>query len=75
LHCPSYPQQHPTFDIENPRETHKMELWASGFNAWGQLDFESTPSLPSDLKAFKCILQYKQIELLLTTESATLGKH
>lgn len=52
-----------------------MELWASGFNAWGQLDFEELPETrPGDLKEFKCILRQEHIETVRTTLSATLGK-
>lgn len=51
-----------------------MELWASGFNAWGQLDFELPQTGPRDLKAFKCILRDERIEILCTSLSATLGK-
>lgn len=52
-----------------------MELWASGFNAWGQLDFEQLPETEHrDLKEFKCILKDERIELVRTTLSATLGK-
>ncbi|KUJ18274.1 RCC1/BLIP-II protein [Mollisia scopiformis] len=52
-----------------------MELWASGFNAWGQLDFEEVPGIGHrDLKEFKCILTDKRIEIVRTTLSATLVK-
>ncbi|KAH7351074.1 regulator of chromosome condensation 1/beta-lactamase-inhibitor protein II [Rhexocercosporidium sp. MPI-PUGE-AT-0058] len=50
-----------------------MELWASGFNAWGQLDFSEGKGLDSrDLKTFKCVLRDKHIEVLRTSISATL---
>ncbi|PVH89350.1 RCC1/BLIP-II [Cadophora sp. DSE1049] len=50
-----------------------MELWASGFNAWGQLDFSGENGLDSwDVKTFKCVLEDKQIEILRTSISATL---
>lgn len=53
-----------------------MELWASGFNAWGQLDFEELPeTAPRDLKEFKCILRDEYIEIIRTTLSATLGRY
>ncbi len=57
-----------------------MELWASGFNAWGQLDFElSAPAAGSpegirDLSSFKCILRDKHIEIIQASLSAVLGK-
>jgi hypothetical protein len=51
-----------------------MELWASGLNAWGQLNFEEEPGLPGDVVTFKCILRDERIELLRATLSATLGK-
>ncbi|KAH9212492.1 regulator of chromosome condensation 1/beta-lactamase-inhibitor protein II [Leptodontidium sp. 2 PMI_412] len=50
-----------------------MELWASGFNAWGQLDFSEGKGLDSrDLKTFKCVLRDKHIEILRTSISAAL---
>ncbi|KAE9375386.1 RCC1/BLIP-II [Stipitochalara longipes BDJ] len=50
-----------------------MELWASGFNAWGQLDFQGEASMKSsDLRTFKCVLQSEHIEILRTSLSATL---
>ncbi|CZT41510.1 uncharacterized protein RSE6_01255 [Rhynchosporium secalis] len=51
-----------------------MELWVSGFNAWGQLNFsDDGDGLESrDLKPFKCVLQDEKIELLRTSLSATL---
>lgn len=52
-----------------------MELWVSGFNAWGQLDFEGEAFTASqDLRIFKCVLRSKHIEILRTVLSATLGK-
>lgn len=53
-----------------------MELWASGFNAWGNLDFSRGEARvePRDLKAFKCVLRDKSIRILRTRVSATLGK-
>lgn len=53
------------------------ELWATGFNAWGQLDFEeASESAPRDLKEFKCILKDESsIEVIHTTLSASLGTH
>lgn len=50
-----------------------MELWASGFNAWGQLEFSGGNGLDSkDLTVFKRVLEDKQIEILRTSLSATL---
>jgi len=52
-----------------------MELWATGFNAWGQLDFQGESFLaPADLRTFNCILRSKHLEMLRTSLSATLGK-
>ena len=53
-----------------------MELWASGFNAWNQLQFDGElPVEPRDVDAFKCVLRDdKDIEVLRTSLSATLGK-
>lgn len=52
-----------------------MELWASGFNAWGQLDFQDQSSTQyRDLKNFRCVYQDECIEILRTTLSATLSK-
>tara|TARA_R110002060_G_scaffold36674_4_gene47677 strand:- start:782 stop:940 length:159 start_codon:yes stop_codon:yes gene_type:complete len=52
-----------------------MELWASGFNAWGQLEFSGGNGLDSkDLTVFKRVLEDKQIEILRTSLSATLSK-
>jgi hypothetical protein len=51
-----------------------MELWACGFNAWGQLSFEDVvEEEPRDFHSFKCILKDKNIEILRTTLSQTLG--
>jgi hypothetical protein len=61
-----------------------MELWASGFNAFGQLDFANAGSLssdgmpeqdfmPKDLNQFECILSDKEVDVLKTSLSATLG--
>ncbi len=56
-----------------------MELWASGFNAWGQLDFESpsraadSPVKTRDLTKFKCILRDEHIEIIQANLSVVLG--
>ncbi|KAL3422425.1 hypothetical protein PVAG01_06581 [Phlyctema vagabunda] len=50
-----------------------MELWACGFNAWNQLQFEGRlPAQPQDLHAFQCILRDDDITILKTSLSATL---
>jgi hypothetical protein len=51
-----------------------MELWASGFDAWGQLAFEEPETAPRDLQDFKCVLRDEAIEIIRTTLSATLGR-
>lgn len=53
-----------------------MELWCCGFNAWGQLVFKDDLStVPRDMNAFECVASdSKNIEILRTTLSATLGK-
>jgi hypothetical protein len=52
-----------------------MELWACGFNAWGQLQLEGDfPSDPHDLHAFQLLLEDRSIEILKTAVSATLSK-
>jgi len=52
-----------------------MELWACGFNAWGQLQIEGDlPSDPHDLHAFQLLLEDRSIEILKTAVSATLSK-
>lgn len=52
-----------------------MELWASGFNAWNQLQFDgSRVAEPRDLKEFECLLRDTHIGILRTTLSAVLGR-
>ena len=52
-----------------------MELWACGFNAWGQLQVEGDLSSdPHDLYRFQPVLEDRRIEILKTAMSATLGK-
>ena len=67
-----------------------MQLWACGFNAWGQLHFanedgespnsdgkpsvESRYRCPKDLDEFECVLVDSDIEVLKTSPSATLGE-
>ena len=54
---------------------HVMELWASGFNAWNQLQFDGeVPAQPRDLHEFMPVLGGEKIEVLRTSLSATLGK-
>lgn len=52
-----------------------MELWACGFNAWNQLQFEGDlPDEPEDLFNFKRVLKAKGcIKILETSFSACLG--
>lgn len=52
-----------------------MELWACGFNAWNQLQFEGDLSdEPEDLFNFKRVLEAKgSIKILETSFSASLG--
>jgi hypothetical protein len=56
------------------------ELWACGLNAFNQLRFhtEEQPSDPEgflgDLTQFTLILEDKDIELLRTTMSTTIGE-
>ncbi|KAK0102464.1 hypothetical protein ONS95_006083 [Cadophora gregata] len=50
-----------------------MELWASGFNAWGQLDFSGEKGLDSrDHNTFRSVFEDKHIEIVRTSLSATL---
>ena len=67
-----------------------MQLWACGFNAWGQLHFANEggeslnsdgtiqqptlDSLPKDLEKFECVLVDPDIEVLKTSHSATLSE-
>jgi hypothetical protein len=52
-----------------------MELWATGFNAWSQLQFDGElPAQPRDMREFSSVLKDEQIEILRTSISATLGK-
>ena len=52
-----------------------MELWASGFNAWNQLQFDGdVVAQPRDLHDFTPVLRGEKIEVLRTSLSATLGK-
>jgi hypothetical protein len=52
-----------------------MELWACGFNAWGQLDFGEKFSLASpDLNTFKCVFIDQRIEILHMGLSSILRK-
>jgi hypothetical protein len=52
-----------------------MELWATGFNAWGQLNFDEIVPIESpDLPSFTLILEDGEIEVRALYEAATLGK-
>jgi hypothetical protein len=51
-----------------------MELWASGFNAWNQLQFDGElPAQPRDLTEFTCVLKDNRVDVLRASLSATLG--
>lgn len=52
-----------------------MELWACGFNAWNQLQFEGDLSdEPKDLFTFKRVLTSKgSLRIIGTSFSACLG--
>lgn len=53
----------------------RMELWACGFNAWNQLQFEGDlPEEPEDVLIFKRVLRAEgSIDILETSFSACLG--
>ena len=41
-----------------------MELYAAGFNAWNQLNFqERQPAEPNDLHVFECVLKADKISV------------
>lgn len=54
-----------------------MELYASGFNAWGQLDFESTNDTehdePHDLHTFQRVCKDDHLSRPQALLSCTLG--
>jgi len=52
-----------------------MELWATGFNAWSQLQFDGElhTAQPRDLQSFESVLKDEEIEVLRASLSATLG--
>ena len=61
-----------------------MKLYATGFNAWGQLDFrsdqpgaslsEGLASLPDDVASPRCVLQADHIADVRAGLSYTMGK-
>jgi hypothetical protein len=52
-----------------------MELWASGFNAWGNLDFDDTTvQVWPDLHSFSPVLKDERVWPRALYRSATLGK-
>ena len=55
-----------------------MQLWATGFNAWNQLNFERDAEdflgNPDDIPVFKPILIDEHIEVVRTSLSSVLGK-
>ena len=53
-----------------------MELWASGFNAFRQLEFGKQSIDPQDMHTFRCILKSEKdeiIEVLLASHESTIG--
>jgi regulator of chromosome condensation len=54
-----------------------MSLYATGFNAWNQLNFESSPSdqEPDDLFTFTKVLTDKTIGNIIPKISYTAGKY
>ncbi|TGO23886.1 hypothetical protein BPAE_0118g00130 [Botrytis paeoniae] len=54
-----------------------MELWACGFNAWNQLQFEGDlPDEPEDVLTFKRVLRAEgSIKILETSFSACLASN
>jgi hypothetical protein len=54
-----------------------MQLWATGFNAWNQLNFEQDAkdfsSDPDDVHKFKPLLTDDHIEILNSSLSSVLG--
>lgn len=53
-----------------------MELYASGFNAWDQLQFQATESHaePDDLHEFTCVLKGDTIDRPRPSLSYTTGR-
>jgi hypothetical protein len=53
-----------------------MELYASGFNAWGQLRFQAseTNDDPDDLHEFTCVLTGEAIDQPRLSLSYSLGR-
>jgi hypothetical protein len=54
-----------------------MELWATGFNAWGNVSFDEDDSGRKDwqdLPNFTRVLRDESIEVKAVYTSATLGK-
>jgi len=55
-----------------------MQLWATGFNAWDQLNFqkdtEDSSSSPLDVYGFKPILADEYIDVLRMSISSILSK-
>lgn len=65
-------------EIHQPlyRPTGVMELYASGFNAWGQLSFNRQPvdSAEADLDEFACVLESSTVEHARAFLSHTTGR-
>ena len=53
-----------------------MRLYATGFNAWGQLDFHARgdAGLPDDVASFRCVLQADSILEVRAGLTYTVGK-
>lgn len=70
------PEIHQPLYIHRYRPTGVMELYASGFNAWGQLFFNRQPvdSAEADLHEFACVLESSTIEHARAFLSHTTGR-
>jgi len=60
-------------------DTNVMRLYATGFNAWNQLNFQGSSAaeidpLPQDLSSFTCILQAPRIEQPKSQLASTHGQ-
>lgn len=66
----------PVFTAETQTSSWQMEVYASGFNAWSQLQFQVTESQaePYDLHEFTCVLTGDAIDRPRPSLSYTTGK-